>query len=311
MNISATHLSAQVSVTPPKVAEATLPQLNISSTTISSEQVVIETVSPATSSNDSTYNRPIPVTSTVIEQEQSNQSPSEQSVINEEGETAPEAENPENETIEGKKATEIDAQHDADIHSETELAQISALKSLDSEVMAHERAHAAVGGQYAGTPTYSYTTGPDGVKYAVSGEVSIDTSAVSGDPQATLQKAKQIKLAALAPAEPSAQDRKVAAKADQMARQARSDILAGNSDDEGNSQNLNISYATTAQDYFTNTLTLSSDNSQITVQGNSDIDNDTHDAALKKLMHERNEHIYDVYQNSSRVNISANFQVQV
>lgn len=37
-----------------------------------------------------------------------------------------------------------------------------------------------------------YKTGPDGVKYAVSGEVLIDTSRVPGDPQATLQKAQLI-----------------------------------------------------------------------------------------------------------------------
>jgi len=62
------------------------------------------------------------------------------------------------------------------------------------------------------------------VQYAVGGEVSIDTSKVSGDPVATLQKAQQIQAAALAPVQPSSQDRNVAARAAQMAVEARAEI---------------------------------------------------------------------------------------
>ena len=103
---------------------------------------------------------------------------------------------------------------------------VSKLKARDREVRAHEAAHAAVGGQYAGAPTYTYQRGPNGVNYAVGGEVSISTSEIAGDPEATLQKALQVQRAALAPAEPSSQDRKVAAQASQMAAQARIDIAA-------------------------------------------------------------------------------------
>jgi len=113
--------------------------------------------------------------------------------------------------------------------SDAELQEINNLASRDSEVNTHEQAHSAVGGKYAGAPNYSYETGPDGVKYAVSGEVAIDTSKIPNDAQATLQKAQQIKAAALAPVAPSGQDRRVAAKAEQMAAQARSDIFKENS----------------------------------------------------------------------------------
>jgi len=41
-------------------------------------------------------------------------------------------------------------------------------------------------------------------------KVNIDTSEASGDPEATIQKARQIQAAANAPANPSAQDRAVA-----------------------------------------------------------------------------------------------------
>lgn len=105
-----------------------------------------------------------------------------------------------------------------------ERLEIQQLASRDREVRAHEQAHAAVGGQYAGAPSYHYERGPDGVNYAVGGEVAIDMSAVSGDPQATLIKAQAIRQAALAPAEPSPQDRRIAAEAVQMEVRARAEL---------------------------------------------------------------------------------------
>lgn len=114
----------------------------------------------------------------------------------------------------------------ADAQEAADLELIRELKQRDQEVRAHEQAHAATGGQYAGAATFSYRLGPDGVRYAVGGEVSIDISAVAGNPQATLDKMQQVQRAALAPAEPSSQDRQVAAQASQIAAQALSDIAA-------------------------------------------------------------------------------------
>merc|ERR1712000_149507 len=54
------------------------------------------------------------------------------------------------------------------------------------------QAHSASGGVHAGSASFSYETGPDGVLYAVGGEVSVDVSKVSDDPQATLDKMEQI-----------------------------------------------------------------------------------------------------------------------
>lgn len=87
---------------------------------------------------------------------------------------------------------------------------------------------AAAGGLAKGAARFSYQKGPDGQLYAVGGEVSIDTSAVAGNPEATLAKANIIRAAALAPADPSSQDRAVAASAAQMAAAARIDIAAEN-----------------------------------------------------------------------------------
>jgi hypothetical protein len=107
--------------------------------------------------------------------------------------------------------------------SEEEQAQVAKLKQIDAKVRAHERAHAAVGGAHAGAPSYTYTRGPDGQMYATGGEVAIDISA-ENDPEATLQKATQIAAAALAPADPSGQDRAVAAAAAQLRLEALAQI---------------------------------------------------------------------------------------
>jgi len=109
-------------------------------------------------------------------------------------------------------------------NQEEQKAVIAELVARDREVRSHEQAHAAAGGQYAGSPTYSFVRGPDGLNYAVGGEVSIDTSPVSGDPEATLRKAQVIRAAASAPAEPSPQDRRVAAQAANLEADARAEL---------------------------------------------------------------------------------------
>lgn len=106
-----------------------------------------------------------------------------------------------------------------------EQRQVSELAVRDREVRAHEQAHASVGGQFAGAPSFQFERGPDGVSYAVSGEVSID-SGRAATPEATIQKAQTVRRSALAPANPSPQDRNVAASATRLESDARSEILA-------------------------------------------------------------------------------------
>jgi len=108
--------------------------------------------------------------------------------------------------------------------SEAEEEQVRDLKARDTEVRRHEEAHARVGGQYAGQPTYSYQTGPDGKRYAIGGEVSIDVSPIPDDPQGTIAKMDVVIAAALAPAEPSGQDRKVAALASRQRLEATAEL---------------------------------------------------------------------------------------
>ncbi|MEP3279306.1 MAG: putative metalloprotease CJM1_0395 family protein [Stappiaceae bacterium] len=104
--------------------------------------------------------------------------------------------------------------------SEEEKRQVEKLKARDREVRAHELAHARVGGPYAGAPSYTFQQGPDGKRYAIGGEVSIDSSAES-TPEETVRKMEVVIRAALAPAEPSSQDRRVAAEARQQLIEAQ------------------------------------------------------------------------------------------
>ena len=129
-------------------------------------------------------------------------------------------------------AEEVSEQEELQL--EQEQQQIKELKARDTEVRTHEQAHAAVGGQYAGSPSYEYQRGPDGTNYAVGGEVPIDVGIINGDPQATIDKMQTVRAAALAPAEPSGADRAIAADATQKMAAAQAELASA--DDEDSSE---------------------------------------------------------------------------
>lgn len=104
--------------------------------------------------------------------------------------------------------------------------QLKQLQQTDRAVRAHEQAHiAAGGGLVRGSASFAYRTGPDGKQYAVGGEVSIDISP-GRTPQESIEKARTIRAAALAPADPSPQDRAVAAQAARIEAEAQQQIAA-------------------------------------------------------------------------------------
>ena len=106
------------------------------------------------------------------------------------------------------------------------------LKQRDTQVRQHEQAHLAAGGQYVrGGASFEYTTGPDGRRYATGGEVSIDVGS-ERTPEATIRKAQAVRRAALAPAEPSGQDRSVAAQAAQLETKARQELARAEGQEE-------------------------------------------------------------------------------
>ncbi len=127
-----------------------------------------------------------------------------------------------------KEAREAKEKKDSDnnpsLLTEREKKEIRELKARDQEVRAHEQAHVAAGAPYTGAASYTYERGPDGRNYAVGGDVSINASPIAGDPQATIDKMRIVKKAALAPVEPSMQDRRVAQEASIVEQQARSEL---------------------------------------------------------------------------------------
>ena len=129
--------------------------------------------------------------------------------------------------VENSKPTEAtQAPNRAENLSRQEEQELKELKKRDREVRAHEQAHlAAAGGHALGGPRYTYQVGPDGKRYAVGGEVPLDASKVPNNPQATILKAQAIRRAALAPANPSAPDKAIAAEAAAMAAEARRDLV--------------------------------------------------------------------------------------
>ncbi|MBU4261243.1 MAG: hypothetical protein KKC76_05095 [Proteobacteria bacterium] len=105
-----------------------------------------------------------------------------------------------------------------------EVAQLAELKKADTAVRAHEQAHlAAAGGLAKGGAAFTYQKGPDGRNYAVAGEVQIDTSP-GATPEETVGKMMRVRAAALAPANPSPQDRKVALAASLTMSEARLEL---------------------------------------------------------------------------------------
>lgn len=110
--------------------------------------------------------------------------------------------------------------------SPAELQQVEKLKARDRAVRAHEQAHQAVAGNLAtGGASYTYQRGPDGVNYAIGGEVPISLSE-GQTPDATIDIARTVRAAALAPADPSPQDRAVAAAAGQLEARALAELAA-------------------------------------------------------------------------------------
>ncbi|MBB1306302.1 putative metalloprotease CJM1_0395 family protein [Pseudoalteromonas sp. SR43-5] len=164
------------------------------------------------------------------------------------------SENPEG-TEQESEAIEKKESEQEELQLEQEQQQITELKARDTEVRIHEQAHASVGGQYAGSPSYEYQRGPDGTNYAVGGEVQIDVSEIPGDPQATIDKMQTVRAAALAPAEPSGADRSIAADATQKLAAAQAELAQPEKEEDAKSK-LEASFSS---DESSDTKTAKSD----------------------------------------------------
>ncbi len=133
-----------------------------------------------------------------------------------------------------------DQQSSAEELANTQI--IRSLESRDKAVRNHESAHAGVGGSFTGAPSYSYEIGPNGKKYAVAGEVSVDLTPIAGDPTKTIVKMNKVQAAALAPTNPSAQDIRVAASAASIILEAQAELTNISADNVEAKQQLGQLY---------------------------------------------------------------------
>ncbi len=106
--------------------------------------------------------------------------------------------------------------------SNEEKAQLSELKAADSRVKAHEAAHQS-GPAASGGASFTYKKGPDGVMYAVGGEVPVRIETGS-TPQESIMNLQGVIATALAPADPSPQDISIASKARVMLMKAQQEL---------------------------------------------------------------------------------------
>ena len=129
------------------------------------------------------------------------------------------------------EADKREARKKEDKSEDEKEAQVRELEQTQREVIAHEAAHQAAAGQFGGGVSYTYTEGPDGKRYITGGEVPIKLKQGS-TPEETLRNMQQVQRAANAPADPSGQDRQVAAKAAALAAKARGQIAREDDTDE-------------------------------------------------------------------------------
>ncbi len=132
-----------------------------------------------------------------------------------------------------EKISEVSAYHQVSNYKNDLKKQqiIQKLRMIEQKVKAHEMAHKTAGGELTGPVHYKYQKGPDGRLYIVGGEVPIKIKE-GKTPEETIEIARKIKRAALAPADPSPQDRAVAARAAILEMKARMELLKQQSENQ-------------------------------------------------------------------------------
>ena len=135
-----------------------------------------------------------------------------------------------NQTIIKAESDKREAERKEDKAEDEKDSQVRELEQIQNEVIAHEAAHQAAAGEFGGGVSYSYTQGPDGQSYITGGEVPIRFKE-GATPEETLRNMQKVQAAANAPADPSGQDRQVAAKAAALASKARGEITRESSEE--------------------------------------------------------------------------------
>lgn len=110
---------------------------------------------------------------------------------------------------------------DADGLTARERSLVQQLAAIDRSVREHEMQHYYGGRPYSALPEYWTVRAPDGRDYAITGMVRFDRRLLPDDPEANLIKLQVLKRSALAPLDPSEEDRLVARELDKLIAKLR------------------------------------------------------------------------------------------
>ncbi|MBL26714.1 MAG: hypothetical protein CMM50_04075 [Rhodospirillaceae bacterium] len=105
---------------------------------------------------------------------------------------------------------------DVDGLTARERSLVDQLAAIDRSVREHEMQHYYGGRPYSALPEYWTVRGPDGRDYAITGMVRFDQRLLPDDPEANIVKLQVLKRSALAPRDPSDEDRIVARELDKL-----------------------------------------------------------------------------------------------
>jgi pyruvate/2-oxoglutarate dehydrogenase complex dihydrolipoamide acyltransferase (E2) component len=134
-----------------------------------------------------------------------------------------------------------------------EKIEIMELEQLERSVREHERAHLRTARNLAvSQPTFEYKEGPDGKKYAVHGEVKIDSAVAGGDAEEAIEKALKMQRTALAPSDPSSKDLQVAARARIIESKAHRKLAREKQFENNNIQSPGLNAYQTTRDFQEN-----------------------------------------------------------
>lgn len=145
-----------------------------------------------------------------------------------------------------------------------ETQELSLLQSRDTEVRSHEAAHISAGGSsVTGGASFTYQQGPDGKQYAIGGEVPISIGGGSSLEE-KIASTVSARSGALAPANPSPADLKIASTAALMESTFRQELAQENKEEI-------ISKATKAYEQYSKPAGNGSENFSTTEQPNLDL----------------------------------------
>ena len=125
-------------------------------------------------------------------------------------------------------------------NSKSHQFEVSELKEHESSIVSHVQAHISSGGTIVSLPSYVYTTSKSGIRFISSGDVTFKMFKITEHQSTQLDRAKTIEKAALAPINPTPQDRSVSILAQALASLALKSLNEQRDDQVGHNIDVNV-----------------------------------------------------------------------